>query len=128
MGTNLSFSSAYHPHIDGQTEVVNRSLGNLLRCLTKQHGQCWDLVIGQVEYAYNDSINRSTGKSAFEIVYGLHPRGILELRDLGGMEKRSAQGEDFALTMKEIHDQVKATLQQSADKYKLRVDMKRRDV
>ena len=45
LGTNLSFSSAYHPQLDGQTEVVNRSLGNLLRCLTKKHGQSWDHMI-----------------------------------------------------------------------------------
>jgi hypothetical protein len=30
LGTYLSFSSAYYPQIDGQTEVVNKSLGNLL--------------------------------------------------------------------------------------------------
>lgn len=42
MGKNLSFSSAYHPQTDGQTEVVNRSLGNLLRSLVTEHHNQWD--------------------------------------------------------------------------------------
>ena len=61
LGTKLSFNSAYHPQTDGQTDVVNRSLGNLLRSLEGEDPKQWDQVLAQAEYAYNDSPNRSTG-------------------------------------------------------------------
>jgi hypothetical protein len=43
-GTELSFSSTYHPQMDGQTEVVNQSLGNLLRSLVSEHHSQWEKV------------------------------------------------------------------------------------
>ena len=107
MGTNLSFGSAYHPQIDGQIVVVNRSLGNLLRSLTKEYFQTWDHIIPQAEYAYNDSTNRSTGRSPFEVVYSLHPRGILDLKDVDKLAGDSGYANDFSLSMKEIHDSIK---------------------
>ena len=106
LGTNLRFSSAYHPQTNGQIEVVNKSLGNLLRSLVGEHPNQWDQVLAQAEFAYNDSPNRSTGQNPFHIVYGMHPRGVYELRNLGKAELRSAKGEDFASKMQAIHEQV----------------------
>jgi hypothetical protein len=51
LGTELSFSSSYHPQTDGQTEVVNRSLGNLLRSLVIEHHNQWDQILSQTEFA-----------------------------------------------------------------------------
>lgn len=50
--TFLQFSSAYHPQIDVQTEVVNIYLGNLLRSLV-EHPKKWEFVISQAEFSYN---------------------------------------------------------------------------
>jgi hypothetical protein len=44
-------------------------------------------------------VNKSTGKSTFEIVYAIQPRGITELRDLNQDEFRSVGAEDFATEM-----------------------------
>ncbi|GLJ27821.1 hypothetical protein SUGI_0546000 [Cryptomeria japonica] len=128
LGTNLSFNSTYHPQMDGQIEVVNRTLGNLLRYLTKEYGQAWDQIIHQAEFAYNDSVNRSTGKSHFEVVYSLHPRGVLEIRDVGKMEKKSGNVVDMAQSMKEIHEQVRQALLDISQRIKDKVDENRRDV
>jgi transposase InsO family protein len=71
LGKNLSFSSAYHPRMDGKIEVVNRSLGDLVRSLVTEHHSQWDHILPHTEFAYNDSINRSIGQSPFQIVYGM---------------------------------------------------------
>jgi hypothetical protein len=45
LGSNLAFSSAYHAQTDGQTEVINRSLGDLLRSLVMEHHSNWDNIL-----------------------------------------------------------------------------------
>ena len=48
--------------------------------------------------------------SPFQIMYGIHPRGVYELRDLGQLEKQSADGEEFTTRVSELQEQVKARL------------------
>ena len=93
LGTKLNFSSTYHPQTDGHTEVVNISLGNILRSLTSEQPRQWDHVLAQAEFEYNDSPNRITGLSPFQVLYGMHPRGVYEIRYLGQFEGRSVEGE-----------------------------------
>lgn len=38
LGSNLSHRSTYHPQTDGQTKVINKVLGSLRKCLTKEYG------------------------------------------------------------------------------------------
>jgi hypothetical protein len=94
--------------------VVNKILGDLLRSLVAEHHNSWDNTLPQVEFAYNDSVNQSTGQSPFQIVYGTQLRGFSELRDLEQTTTRSASAEEFAEAIRELHSRVKERLQNSS--------------
>jgi len=78
LGMKLKFSTAFHPQTDGQTEVVNRSSGNLLRTLVGEHMGSWDLKLAIAEFAYN-TMNRTQTILLHEIVYGFRPRQPIDL-------------------------------------------------
>ena len=75
----MQFSSAFHPQIDGPIEVVNRTLGNMLHCVCGDKQRNWEAALSQVEFAYNSMVNRSIGKTAFEVVYVCSPRQVCDL-------------------------------------------------
>ena len=72
----------------------------------------WDMVLAQVEFAYNNSMNRSTSKTPFEVVSGMKPRRVFDLRDVVlGEEKRSVEGEVFVEYTSSLHKDVKLQLE-----------------
>ncbi|XP_049349488.1 uncharacterized protein LOC125814082 [Solanum verrucosum] len=82
LGTKLLFSTSCHPQTDGQTEVVNRTLGNMLRAILKGKLTSWEDYLPIVEFAYNRTFHSSTGKTPFEVVYGFNPLTPLDLLPL----------------------------------------------
>jgi len=60
LGTKLLFSTTCHPQTDGQTEVVNRTLGQMLRCLIFENSRVWENLIPHIELAYNRVVNSTT--------------------------------------------------------------------
>jgi hypothetical protein len=70
LDTQLRFSSAYHPQIDGQTEGVNQILEDMLRACALQYGRSWDKSPPYAEFSYNNSYQESLKMAPFEMLYG----------------------------------------------------------
>jgi transposase InsO family protein len=128
VGTKLKFSAAYHPQTDGQTEVVNHSLGNLLRCLIQENLRNWDLILPTAiaQIAYNSSVNRSLGMSPFEVVHGYKPRKPLDLIPMSPHASVSMSAEAFAQHLHDLHIEINKQLEASNASYKLRADLHKR--
>ena len=105
--TTLKILFVFHPQTDGQIEVVNRSLGDMLKCLVRVKQGVWDLILSIAEFAYNNSVNRSTGKSPFQIVNGYSPRTLIDLVPLLPHMCVSELVENFAKHIHDLHAEIR---------------------
>jgi transposase InsO family protein len=73
LGTKLSYSSAFHPQTDGQTERVNRSMEQVLRTFCLDKPQAWAEQLCMAEFVLNAAPHVSIGFSPFKLMYGYEP-------------------------------------------------------
>ena len=59
MGTNVKFSTAYHPQTQGQVERVNQILEDMLRACVISFGMKWEECLQYAEFSYNNSYQAS---------------------------------------------------------------------
>ncbi|KAJ9521648.1 hypothetical protein QJQ45_008994 [Haematococcus lacustris] len=78
-GTHLNMSTANHPQTDGQTERANRTLEDMLRNYVSPHHDDWDQHLTAAEFAYNASVQASTGYTPFRLNSGQEPYTPLTL-------------------------------------------------
>ena len=55
LGTQLNFSTTYHPETDGQTERTNQTLEDMLRMYMMDQQKRWEEFLPLVEFTYNNS-------------------------------------------------------------------------
>ena len=70
MGTQLSFSAAFHPQFDGQTERTIQTLEDMLRACVLNFQGSWEEHLTLIEFAYNNSFHASIGMAPYEALYG----------------------------------------------------------
>ncbi|RDX78676.1 hypothetical protein CR513_41006, partial [Mucuna pruriens] len=77
--TKILYSTNCPLQANGQIEVVNRTLGQLLRCFVKRGLKDWEEWIPHVEFSYNQVFNTTTSYSPFELAYDFNPLSPLDL-------------------------------------------------
>ena len=92
LGTKLLFSTTCHPQTNGQTEVVNRTLSQLLRTVINKNLKTWEDCLPFIEFSYNMTMHTTTSYSPFEVVYGFNPATPLNLMPLPVNERDSLDG------------------------------------
>ncbi|MCO5586741.1 hypothetical protein L7F22_040683 [Adiantum nelumboides] len=121
LGTRLDFSSAYHPETDGQSEIVNSTVLDLLKCYVSDKQTEWEKYLPLVEFAYNNTIHSSTGKAPFEVIYGKpHLPPILLTKD------KIFAADEFVQNIEAAYSQVRRAITRSQEKQKKAADKHRR--
>jgi transposase InsO family protein len=70
LGTQLNFSTTYHPETDGKTERKNQILEDMLCMYVMDQQKHWEEFFPLVEFAYNNSYQSTIKMAPFEFLYG----------------------------------------------------------
>jgi len=117
LGTKLLFSTTCHPQSDGQTEVVNKTLGQMLRYMIVQNIREWEELLPHIEFVYNRVVHSTTYHSPAEVVYGFNPLNPLDLLPLPSHKAWICQdGETKANYIQDLHSQVKEIIKRRVKK------------
>ena len=125
LGTNLSFSTAFHLQTDGLSERTIRTLEDMLRACVLDFKGSWEKYLSLVEFAYNNNYYSSIEKAPYEALYGRKCRSPLCWEKVG---KRKLLGpEIIQMTSKKIN-LIRKRLQTTQSQQKSYYDITRRKV
>ncbi|CAN1845235.1 Transposon Tf2-9 polyprotein [Linum perenne] len=121
-GTQLHYSTTYHPQTDGQTERLNRCLEDYLRCMVQGQPKQWYQHLTMAEWWYNTNYHSSLKITPFQALYG-HPPTVFSIPNpiataIGAVEDRLHAHQQL------IH-QLQNNLQNAQSRQKVYVDKHR---
>ncbi|MCO5576759.1 hypothetical protein L7F22_030578 [Adiantum nelumboides] len=123
IGTRLQFSSSFHPQTNGQSEIANLEVLDLLKSYISDQKTRWERYLPLVEFAYNNTIHSSTGKAPFEIV-----EGAIKVPPFLSTKDKIFETDEYTRDLDTAFAKVRETLQKSQERQKKAADRHRRDL
>ncbi|KAL4313586.1 hypothetical protein GQ457_01G039130 [Hibiscus cannabinus] len=125
LGTQLDFSTAYHPQTDGQSERVIQVLEDMLRGCVIDYRGSWEEFLPLAEFAYNNSYQASIKMAPYEALYGRKCRTPIGWTELN---EHNRIGPDLVLKAEKTVRLIRERLKAAFDRQKSYADLRRRDV
>lgn len=114
MKTKHLTTTGYHPQTNGLTERFNRTLNMMLSMYVNAQHNDWDTLLPYVTFAYNSTVQDSTGYTPYFLMYGKDP--ILPSdSDLPSTETETS---NFLNKLKEARDTAKKAVEKAQKKQK----------
>ncbi|KAH0987767.1 hypothetical protein GBA52_014944 [Prunus armeniaca] len=124
-GTQLRFSTAFHPQTDGQSERIIQTLEDMLRACALQFRGDWDEKLPLMEFAYNNSYQASIKMSPYDALYGKQCRTPFYWDEVG--ENRLEVSDDVERTKEQVKI-IRERLKAAQDRQKSYADNRRKDL
>jgi hypothetical protein len=123
LGVKISLSTSFHPQTDGQTERVNQTLEQYLRCFVDYPQENWSNLLSTAEFAYNNAFHASTNVTPFQANYGFDPKAD----NLRLEESNVPSVQTHLENLENIGKHLDTALKNAAETYKRFADKKRLD-
>ena len=129
-GMKVSNTTTYHPMENGQVERLNRTFCNMLKALPQGEKKYWNKHLPKLSFAYNSTVNKSTGFSPFYLMFGRHSilpiDYVFQREETSDLKNRSYQKfvDDWLAAMQEAFKLAKEHMQKSSQYSKQYYDKK----
>jgi hypothetical protein len=132
-GSVMALSSAHHPQTDGQTEILNATIEQMLRAYVSSDKESWSSWLSVLAYSYNSSVHSSTKYSPNFLLMGYNPRTsvsaiIPEIDPALRPFLPSQSAEDFVEALETHRNSAKDAIALAQDRQAKAYDKKRRPV
>ncbi len=88
-------TTPYHPQANGMVERLNHTLADMLSMNINSTHTNWDEILPYVTFAYNSSMQESTGRTPFYLTYGREERLPVGV----AMGVRTSIGSNYPMTV-----------------------------
>ena len=130
-GIKISNTTPYHPMGNGQAERFNKTLINMLKTIPEAEKKNWKAHLSKLTFAYNSTVNKTTGYSPYFLLFGRQSRLPLDCifpvdSDRPALRRKTHEQfvRDWKRSMTEAFRVANERIQKASDYSKKRYDSK----